>query len=229
MKVKKVLIEYFNLIGFSITGLVFGFTFFLLFINFYHYKEVNSTYLKQDSDFKINNEIENKLNKINENISSFDVNTYVGLENVYSLASIKSRLNTCVTKINTEEFNKLLNKKEINVKDIYDMQQFYQINISNECLVKQLYEITSPESKIKISNSNTAMLFMQDDIESLIKSTDYLQKVIKSNSNYTFSSNASKIDLYDSTKDSYYEIINKYNSSIDYIYDVSLWFKEVSK
>lgn len=226
---KKVFVEYFNLIGFSITGIVFGFTFFLLLINFYHYKDVNNTYIKQDSDFKMNSEIGNKINKINENISSFDVNNYTGVENIYSLASIKSRLNTCVTKINTNEFKDILNKKEINVKDIYNMQQFYQINIANECLVKQLYEITSNESKIKISNSNTVTLFMQDDIESLIKSTDYLQKVIKSNSNYTFSSNSSKIDLYDNTKDSYYEILNKYNASIDYIYDVSLWFKEVSK
>ncbi len=226
---KKVFVEYFNLIGFSITGIVFGFTFFLVLINFYHYKDVSSVYIKQDSDFKVNREIENKLNKINENISSFDMNKYAGTENIYSLASIKSRLNTCVSKINNEELSTLLNEKEVGIKDIYDMQQFYQINIANECLVKQLYEITSPESKIKISNSSATTLFMQDDIESLIKSTDYLQKVIKSNSNYTFSSNASKIDLYDSTKDSYYEIINKYNASIDYIYDVSLWFKEVSK
>ena len=226
---KKLFIEYFNLIGFSITGIVFGFTFFLLFINFYHYKDVSSVYIKQDSDFKMNAEIQNKLAKINDNISSFDVNKYSGTENVYSLASIKSRINTCVTKINTQEFNEMLEKKEVDIKDVYDMQQFYQINISNECLVKQLYEITSADSKIKINNMDNVSIFMQDNIESLIKSTDYLQKVIKSNSNYSFSSNASKIDLYDTTKDSYYDLLNKYNTSIDYIYDVSLWFKEVSK
>ena len=226
---KKLFIEYFNLIGFSITGLIFGFTFFIMFINFYHYNDVNSTYIKQDSDYKTNEEIKNKLQRISENITSFDPNKYTGVENVYSLASIKSRLNTCLTKINNEEFSKMNSKKEIDIKDIYELQQFYQINISNECLIKQLYEITSDDSKIKISNMNTTSIFMQDNIENLIKSTEYLQKVIKNNSSYSFSSNSSKADIYDVTKDSYFELMNKYKASIDYVYDVSLWFKEVSK
>ena len=226
---KKLFIEYFNLIGFSITGIVFGFTFFILFLNFYHYIDVNTTYVKQDSDFKINNEIKEKINKVNENIESFDVNKYNGPENIYSLASIKSRINTCLTKINTSEFDNILLKKEIGIKDVYDMQQFYQINISNECLVKQLYELTYVDSKIQISNLDQVAPFMQDDIENLIKSTDYLQKIIKNNSSYSFSSSTSKIDLYETTKDSYYDLLNKYKASIDYIYDVSLWFKEVSK
>lgn len=226
---KRVFIEYFNLIGFSITGLIFGFTFFIMFINFYHYNNVSDIYIKQDSDFKINSEIKEKLEKTKQNIELFDVNKYNGTENVYSLASIKSRLNTCISKIDSKELDNILSKKEVGIKDIYDMQQFYQINISNECLIKQLYEITSTDSKIKVSNMDTVSIFMQDNIENLIKSTDYLQKVIKSNSNYSFTSDSSKADIYDMTKDSYFDLLNKYKTSIDYIYDVSTWFKEVSK
>ena len=33
---KKVLLEYANVFAYTITGLVFGLSFFLLFINFYH-------------------------------------------------------------------------------------------------------------------------------------------------------------------------------------------------
>ena len=227
---KKLFIEYFNIIGFSITGIVFGFSFFLLFINFYHYKDVNNTYIKQDSDYKINNEIKTKIKKINQNISTFDPNTYKGNEDVYSLASIKSRLQVCSTKINSEELNKLLDKKEINIKDVYDMQQFYQIVISNECLVKQLYEVanTTDNSKIKVSSLNIISPFLEDNIDELIKSTDYLQKVIKNNSSYSFTSNSSKIDLYDQTKDSYYALLNQYAAAIDYIYDISVWYKGVT-
>lgn len=226
---KKLFIEYFNIIGFAITGIVFGFSFFLVFINFYHYKDVNSTYIKQDSDFKVSNEMKNKLEKINQNISSFDANTYNKEEDVYSLTNLKSRLETCVNKINTEDFNRILNKKEINIKDVYDMQQFYQISISNECLVKQLYEVsnTTENSKVKISSLNQISLFLEDNINQLINATDYLQKVIKNNSSYSFSSNSSKTDLYDQTKDSYYALLNQYSSAIDYIYDVSVWYKEV--
>ena len=226
---KKLFIEYFNIIGFAITGIIFGFAFFLIFINFYHYKDVNSKYIKQDSDYKVNNEMKDKIKKINQNISFFDPNTYRGTEDVYSLASVKSRLQMCVTKINSEEFYNILDKKEITIKDVYDMQQFYQISISNECLVKQLYEVanTTENSKVKISSLNEISPFLEDNIEDLIKSTDYLQKVIKNNSSYSFTSNSSKIDLYDQTKDSYYALLNQYSSAIDYIYDISVWYKGV--
>lgn len=226
---KKVFIEFFNLIGFSITGLIFGFAFFIMFINFYHYNSVSNTYVKQDSDFKVNDELKDKLMRVRQNIDLFDVNNYSGNENVYSLASIKSRLNTCVSKIDDAKFDSILSKKDVNIKDVYEMQQFYQINISNECLIKQLYEITSDDTKIRVSNSDYASLFMQDNIENLIKSTDYLQKVIKNNSSYSFNSDSSRADIYDTVKDSYFDLLNKYKESIDYIYDVSLWFKEVSK
>ena len=228
---KKILIEYFNIIGFSITGIIFGLSFFLLFINFYHYKDVNTTYLKQDSDFKVNQELKDKLTKIKDNISSFDPNKYQGTEDIYSLSSVKSRLDICVSKVDNDTFSSLLDKQEINIKDVYDMQQFYQINISNECLVKQLYEISivNESSKIQIKSLDLVAPFWEDNIEELIKSTDYLQKVIKNNSSYSFSSNSSKMDLYDQTKDSYYTLLNKYSEAIDYIYDVSVWYKEVSK
>lgn len=227
---KKLLIEYCNIIAYSITGIIFGFSFFLLFLNFYHYKDVNNMYQKQDSDFKINVSLKEKISKIKENINNFDPNSYKGNEDIYSLSSVKSRLDICVSKIDNEDFSKILNKKIINIKDVYDMQQFYQINIANECLVKQLYEVaTMDNSKIQINNLKTIAPFMEDNINNLIKSTDYLQKVIKNNSSYYFSSNSNKIDLYDQTKDSYYDLLNNYTEAIDFIYDVSLWYSEVSR
>ena len=39
---KKILFEYINIFAYVIVGLAFGFSFFLLFLNFYHYKEVNT-------------------------------------------------------------------------------------------------------------------------------------------------------------------------------------------
>ena len=226
---KKLLIEYCNIIAYSITGIVFGFSFFLLFINFYHYKDVNTTYKKQDSDFKINQILKTKLEKINDNANSFNPNVYKGSENIYSLSSIKSRLSICVSKINNDELTKILDKKVIDIKDVYDMQQFYQINIANECLVKQLYEVSTLSDKFQISGLSNVSPFMEDNINNLIKSSDYLQRVIKNNSSYYFSSNSNKIDLYDQTKDSYYALLNNYTEAVDFIYDVSLWYSEVSK
>ena len=119
--------------------------------------------------------------------------------------------------------------KIIDIKDVYDMQQFYQINIANECLVKQLYEVSTLSDKFQISGLSNVSPFMEDNINNLIKSSDYLQRVIKNNSSYYFSSNSNKIDLYDQTKDSYYALLNNYTEAVDFIYDVSLWYSEVSK
>ena len=224
---KKILIEYSNVIAYTITGLVFGFSFFLLFLNFYHYRDVNMTYQKQDSDRNVEEDLKIKLNQVKINISGFDINTYKGNEDPTSLASVKSRLDICVKKIDTQEFQNILSKNSINIKDIYEMQQFYQVQISNECLVKQLYEISLPD-KLNLSSLKTMAPFLENNINQLLKSTDYVQKVIKNNSSYAFSIETSKIYLYDQTKDSYYTILNSYVSAIDVMYDLSTWYKEVS-
>lgn len=225
---KKLLIEYSNIIAYAITGLIFGFSFFLLFLNFYHYRDVNEIYIKQDQDHKVGQELKDKLSLVEENTKGFDINTYQGSEDAYSLSSVKSRLNICIKKIDTEEFNKILSKNEINIKDVYQMQQFFQVQIANECLVKQLYEISLIENnQLKISSLNKLSPFLKNHIDQLIKSTDYVQKVMKSNSSYSFASETSKVDLYSQTKDSYYSVLNNYISSINFIYDLSVWYKNV--
>lgn len=223
---KKLLLEYFNIIAYTITGLIFGFSFFLLFINFYHYRDVNTIYIKQDSDKKAEQELNKKIEAIKTNTSSFDINSYKGKEDSYSLASVKSRLTLCVQSIDTETFKNILSKEKLTIKDVYDMQQFYQSQIANECLIKQLYELTLTDNpKVNITTLKPITSFLEDNINQLTKSTDYVQKVIKNNSSYMFNSEIAKTDLYEQTKDSYYTLLNNYILSIDFIYDVSEWYK----
>lgn len=224
---KKLMIEYINIIAYTITGLVFGLCFFILFLNFYHYREINEKYVKLDNDNKTLKEINNKLFEIRKNAKMFDYNSYVGGEDPDSLASIKSRLEICVSNIDTDNFNMLMTKKKISIKDVYDMQQFYQKQISNECLVKQIYELSLDDNNINISKLRTVAPFIENNVNQLIKSTDYVQKVMKSNSNYYFSSESSKTEIYNQTKDSYYSILNDYVSAIDFIYDISMWYKNI--
>lgn len=222
---KKLLVEYANIIAYTITGLVFGFAFFLLFLNFYHYKEVNDVYIKQESDFEINDELKNKLSQIDHNISGFNINTYQGIEDKNSLSSIQTRLNSCVTEINNQSFNQILNQNKIDIEDVYQMQQFYNTAISNNCIVKQIYPIVLEDSQIHISTLEELRPFMDDHIDQLRISTDYVQKVMKNNSSYYFISNTTKSDVYDQVKDSYYSVLNSYHSAIDFIYDLSVWYK----
>lgn len=224
---KRIIIEYFEIIGYTVLGITFGLCFFLIFINFYHYQDVNHEYVKQNTDFEVENELKNKLMQIKNN-SIVDVNTYHGKEDTYSIMSVSTRLNTCVDRINNEEFDKLIAKKNISMKDLYEIQQFYQTNISNDCLIKQIYELSdSSNSRINLSTLPLISPFIKDNTNILIKKTDYIQKILKSNSNYSFTSEASRVDIYDSVKDSYYELLNDYKAAIDYLYNISVWFQGV--
>ena len=219
---KKILVEYSNIISYTVIGIVFGFTFFLLFLNLYHYEDVNDVYKKQDSDYQINKELKEKLNSISLNINSVQLNNTSS--NYANFSSIGLKLNTCIERINTNKFDELLSKKSISISDVYEMQQFYKIDISNECLVKQLYGMTLIEN----NQYADALSFIEDNIEKLKDSTDYVEKVIKNNSSYSFTISSTKDDIYNQVRDSYYSIINDYVDAIDFIYDVSFWYKNIA-
>lgn len=221
----KIIKEFSYVFAFSITGLIFGFSFFLLFSNIYSYKEVNSSYEVQDTEFTTYKEMKQKLNSIREIANSFDSNNYKGQEDLFSMVQVQSKLNTCVDKIDTSSFDKLLTKNKIYIKDNYEMQQYYQSVISDECLVKQLYDLTTNKN-LKLSGLDDSSLFLQNEIDNLIKSTDYIQKEIKSNSSYYFPSTNIKETLYDKTRDSYYSLLDDYNNSIDFVYDIALWYQK---
>ena len=221
----KIIKEFSYVFAFSITGLIFGFSFFLLFSNIYSYKEVNSSYEVQDTEFTTYREMKQKLNSIREIANSFDPNNYKGQEDLFSVVQVQSKLNTCVDKIDTSSFDKLLTKKKIYIKDNYEIQQYYQSVISDECLVKQLYDLTTNKN-LKLSGLDDSSLFLQNEIDNLIKSTDYIQKEIKSNSSYYFPSTNIKETLYDKTRDSYYSLLDDYKNSIDFVYDIALWYQK---
>ena len=100
----KIIKEFSYVFAFSITGLIFGFSFFLLFSNIYSYKEVNSSYEVQDTEFTTYKEMKQKLNSIRGIANSFDSNNYKGQEDLFSMVQVQSKLNTCVDKIDTSFF-----------------------------------------------------------------------------------------------------------------------------
>lgn len=225
---KKILVEYSNIVAYTISGLVFGFAFFLLFLNLYHYEDVNDTYIKQDSDYQINREIKEKLNSTTQNINTVNLNTMN--QNYTNLSTIQTKLNICMDKINNSKLDGLLQKEKISISDVYEMQQFYKIDIANECLVKQLYELTATDNFVfsTMPTYSSAIPFIEDNINELKGSTDYVEKIIKNNSSYNFTSRSTKSDVYDQLKDSYYSIISDYANVVDFIYDISVLYKNMA-
>jgi len=226
---KNILLEYSSILGYTIIGLVFGLSFFLLFLNFYHCNEVNYYYHKNNDDLKLSSEFKNQLTVIENNINVFDINLYSGKEDVYSLAGVKDRLSLCTQNINKSNFYKILDKKKISISDVYELQQTYQDDIINGCFVKQLYELTSSnqDNNIQISSLNTISPFIENSIKDLKEDNDYVKNSIVSNSSYYFSSDSVKLNTFNMTRDSYYEVVSSYRSAIDFIQDVSIWYRNV--
>ena len=125
---KKILFGYINIFAYVIVGLAFGFSFFLLFLNFYHYKEVN-TKINVSANVVDNREkTAEKLNKIKTNASLYQQSTYNGKNNMYDMNAIQIKLNSCVKIFESEEYNNLANKEMVIKSAKEDLDAYYSGN-----------------------------------------------------------------------------------------------------
>ena len=213
---KKILGEYSQIIGYTCTGLIFGLSFFLLFINFYHYKEIGTTVEKTENV---------------ENIKGFDVNNYTGSENRYELLSLQSRLEQCSVILENEEVKEMFQKQSMTINDVYKFQKLYQSKYVNDCVVKQLYDFVAtgeaentPFSSNKIKNLTP---FMKLEVDYLIKRTQYLSNNIENNSSYYFSNESAKDNIFEITKDSYIETAASYKDVSKFVLELSRWYQKL--
>lgn len=210
---RQLLLEYLYIVGYSIVGFVFGISFFLLFINLYHCVEVNGVYKKNNYELNSYKRIEDVLNKINKNI-------YTNSSN--NSNSISDKLMTCVNIISDSDTYTLMSKKNVTIRDVYMLQQNLQDNIINECLIKQIYPITNKKYDNNIINDYN--LLLKNNIDMLRYRNNYLLDNVKNNSSYYFSSDNFKMNVFDVTKDNYYEVMSLYTDSLDLLYDFSLLY-----
>lgn len=200
--------NYLGLLAYTITGLIFGFAFFLLFLNIYHMSEVNSKYVKSSEEIDAYNEFSDNLTLLKNKIDKINLNDEKQI-------NISNRLNSCVKSLNNEEFLNYVKKKKIDDLDIYQMKNVFQNEIVDGCLVKQLYTMTE-------DNDNKEVLpFIKNDIDILLASMSYVEDNLLDNSSYKFSSNFSKTNIYNAKQESYYQVVNSYRRVIDLVNIVS--------
>lgn len=217
---RRFFIEYSNIVGYTITGFVFGLSFFLLFVNFYHY-ETNSVVFYQDAVLsKRFDSIDQKIKKSRENISSINVNQYNGDIDKVSILNFYSKLDSCVTRLDSiySDFD----KKQFSVRDVYDLLLLYKNNIINDCVVVQLYDL---DKNINIEPLTSVKPFIKMNANSLIDSVSYVKKNMENNSSYSFSSKFMKDNIFEITRDSYIEILDSYEKSINFVYELTLLYR----
>ena len=128
---KKLLLEYANIIGYTITGLIFGLSFFLIFVNFYHYEEINTAYDVSSYSATNKENVISKINTIKSNISVYDPNNYSGSLNVYGLNNMQLKLQSCVEILESEDMMKYFDMTSVQLKDAYNFATDFNNNKIN--------------------------------------------------------------------------------------------------
>jgi len=220
--------QYFKVFGYALTGLCFGFAFFFLFLNFYHFLEIRREFRfggEKDSYVLLLNE---KLEKIETNINSFNTSGYNGTLNISEATKLKNSFNVCLSQFRNETITELKNKEFINIKDVYNLRESFEDNISSKCLINNfIWLTTAKEDNYSDSFIVKNQGFLSSEISSLIRDTDYIKKELLNNSSYFFNTDISTSAVKNTTKDAFYSVMSSYNKAADFILNMSEWYKSV--
>lgn len=224
---KKLLLEYANIFAYTITGLVFGCAFFLLFINFYHMQELSETVdvsLYNDNNKAI---VENKIQTIKNNIGVYRQSTYRGSLNIYGLNNVQARLNSCIAIIESDDMMKYFELDKIGIKDSYNFVVDYKNNILNDCLVMQVVSMLNTDTVQSLTNYNVISPLVEGNVNSLLDSVDYVQSNIENSDHYYFTTDSNKNNFFDLVEDSYSTTMNSYQNTLDLLVEISYWYRNV--
>ncbi len=224
---KKVLLEYANVFAYTITGLIFGLSFFLLFINFYHMQELAETVDVSSYNDTNKVSVESKIETIRNNISVYNQSTYTGSLNIYGLNTVQLKLQDCLEILESDDMMKYFELDEIGIKDSYNFTLNFKNKILNDCLVMQVKSIFNTDTVAMLPNFNIIKPYVELNLDTLLDSTNYVQSNIENSDHYYFSTETNKANFFNLVDDSYSDIMNSYQSSLDLLVEVSNWYRNV--
>lgn len=223
---KKVLLDYANTFAYTFTGLIFGLSFFLIFINFYHAQELAETI-----DVSVYNDtnrasVEEKINTIRNNINVYNQDSYSGSLNVYGLNTVKLKFENCIEIIESEEMMRYFNLDIIGINDSYNFTIDYKNRILNDCLVMQIKSLFNTDTVSTLPDFEVIKPFVDLNLDILIDSTNYVQSNLENSDHYYFTTQTNKNNFFDLVNNSYSDIMNSYQQSLDLLVEVSNWYRK---
>ena len=222
---KKILLEYASMLAFTVTGLIFGLSFFLLFINFYQIEELAETVDIASYNDTNKASIETKINQIKNNISVYEQSNYRGSLNIYGLNTVKSRLENCIEIIESDDMMKYFDLDQIGINDSYNFTIDFRNRILNDCLVMQVTSIINTDTVESLPNFSLIKPYIQIDLNNLLNSYNYVKNNIENSDHYYFTTETNKTNFFDLTEDSYTETMNNYQSALDLLVEISNWYR----
>ena len=171
--------------------------------------------------------IEQKINTIKNNISVYSQNSYTGNLNIYGLNTSQIKLQECVNIIESDEMMSYLSKSNIGIRDVYNFTGDFRNNVLNDCLVMQIKSMFNTDTIATLPNYNIIKPYVDLNVNSLVQSVNYIQSNIENSDHYYYSTDVNKSNFFDLANDSYFEIVNKYQQTLDLLVEVSNWYRTV--
>ena len=220
--------EYLKIVSYSLLGLIFSFAAFYLLANLYHYLEIRKDYTADFKNQTVIINIDDSLNKIQRNISTYNPNTYNGTMPSTEMTKIRQNISNCVDSINNEVYTSLKEKTTLTILDVYKLRESYEDKVYNNCIVNNLYWLTTIEdsypSATLVANRDLTIEYFS----TLKNSTFYLKKDLINNSSYFYNTSVASASVKDNTKDGFYEVMEAYTRATNFVLNLSNWFnKEV--
>ena len=221
--------QYLKILSNVSTGLVFALASFYLLANLYHYYELRRDFYADINTQDIIVNIDDIMQKVKNNIDTFNISTYKGSVSTNTMSLIRQNLSNCVSSFNNETFTNIRTKNKITIMDVYNLRESYDNDILNKCVVYNLYWLTEPDSSYGtylVDNKDMSKLY----IDSLLTQTSYLKKDMLNNSSYYYNTSIASNSLLDNTRDGFYEVMDAYNKAAKLVLYVSDWYRmEASK
>lgn len=217
---------YFKLMAYMIMGIVFAFSSFYLFINIFHSIELNKKVSIKVNESTVVQEYYNRITNIENNIKNFDANRYKGTDvSAGKMLVIQQNLRQCASIMKDTYLESLKEKNSIDIKDVYELRNSYENKILSECIINNLYWVTS----LKENNVNSSKLLANQEIlslyvNSLKNETSYLKKDLLNNSSYYFNTSTASSGVKDNVRDGFYEALGAYKSASSFVEYISKWF-----
>ena len=139
----------------------------------------------------------------------------------------KIKLEECVKALESEELVKYFDQNTVYVKDVYDFSIDFKNIVLNDCLVMQLKSMFSTDTIATLPNYNIIKPYVDLNIDNLLDSSSYVQSNLENVDHYYFSTDINKTNFFDLTEDSYADIMNTYQNSLDLLVEVSNWYRSV--
>ncbi len=228
---KKFLKEYAKLIGFTLTGLVFAYASFYLFLNFHHYQEIREVYYTDMANDVTYQQTLTNIAAIKSNLN-FSANAYQGSIDTYFIAGLQSRLSTCVNELENETFQEMGTKDSFTLKDVSSFNTAYLSHVVNNCVVMQITDYLSLSNATLSQYDSFRNLYDASQLETkfITQSTSNLSNILKNNSSYYFNTTTSRNGVYNPVRDDLAVVLGSYEKASEYVLQVSSWLQsEVTK